>query len=116
MSDVAFLVAGAIIGGLMTTDNEEGDDEPSELLQKFTEAQVLFPSGLVVQLKSGGPKMTVQRCYIYDDGEDEGVMVDCLWFNSSYNPGVLSTGGPTIEYSGSVQQFDFSPDVLTAIT
>lgn len=95
----------------MTTDNDEGDEEPSELSKQLEEAQVLFPTGRIVQLKSGGPKMTVQRCYIFEDGEDDGVMVDCIWFPSSTNSvGVV----PIVEYGRDVQQFDFPPDALIA--
>lgn len=88
---------------------------------QLEEAKTLFPAGRIVRLKSGGPNMTVQRVYIYDDGsEDEGIMVDCLWFQASYHPAALSAtasggAGGSVEYGRDVQQFDFHPDTITGV-
>jgi uncharacterized protein YodC (DUF2158 family) len=39
-----------------------------------------FRSGDVVQLKSGGPSMSV-KCYVYLLGAEESDMIYCQWFD-----------------------------------
>lgn len=92
----------------------------TELEKALAEAKEIFPAGRIVRLKSSGPNMTVQRVYLYDDGDEEGVMVDCLWFPSTYNnyPATLSAGGGaggSVEYGREVQQFDFHPDTIIGV-
>lgn len=111
----------AAIGAAFVAEREAHVTEVPGLETALEEAKTLFPAGRIVRLKSGGPNMTVQRVYIYDDGsEDEGIMVDCLWFQTSYHPAVFGApasggAGNPIEYGRDAQQFDFHPDTIIGV-
>lgn len=108
----------AAIGAAFVAERESHvTDEVPALETELAEAKEIFPAGRIVRLKSGGPNMTVQRCYIYDDGDEQGVMVDCLWFQATYNPAVLGSGGAggSVEFGRDVQQSDFHPDTITGV-
>ncbi len=56
-----------------------------------------FVVGDTVQLKSGGPSMTVQKVY---DGSDGGTWVEVVWFDDKSQPAQNQFPIDTLEADG----------------